>query len=400
MQRGLLSLADVWLTEVARLLPNLIVEKPGLPPPGPLTESWQRQRFFESLAHATLQSNQPLLLLLDDVQWCDRETLEWLHYLLRFDPKAPLLLVGTERLEEITTGHPLASLSLSLRREGLLTEVILDPLNANETAYLAAHLIGEHLDRAVITALYQETEGNPLFVVETVRAGAVEKVKTGQHSLEDSHVRPGALLPPTVQVVISSRLAQLSPAAREVMGLAAVIGRAFTFDVLALASSMDEDTLVLGLDELWQRRIVREQGSDAYDFSHDKLREQAYASLSAARRRLLHRRVGEALISLYANDTDTLDTFSGQIATHFEQSGAIEQAIEYYVRAAEVGQRVYANTEALVAYRRGEPCAFLSNCLSVRLSVSGAGRWLLNMMIRMGQRSGWGKPHPYYTRMH
>src|SRR5262249_9191344 len=105
-------------------------------------------------------------------------------------------------------------------------------------------------------------------------------------------------------------------------------------------------------DELWQRRIVREQGSDAYDFSHDKLREQAYASLSAARRRLLHRRVGEALISVHANDTDTLDALSGQIATHFEQAGVIEQAIRYYVRTAQAAQRVYANTEALVAYRR------------------------------------------------
>ncbi len=91
LQRGLSSLANVWLTEVARLLPNVLVEKPGLPSPGPLTESWQRRRFFEALAHATLQSNQPLLLLLDDVHWCDRETLEWLHYLLRFEPKAPLL---------------------------------------------------------------------------------------------------------------------------------------------------------------------------------------------------------------------------------------------------------------------------------------------------------------------
>ncbi len=190
----------------------------------------------------------------------------------------------------MTTGHPLASLLLSLRREGLLAEVTLDPLDAAETAYLAAHLAGEHLDQESITALYQETEGNPLFVVETVRAGVTKKVQTGQLSLQEAFTRPGALLPPTVQAVISSRLAQLSPAASEAMGVAAVIGRAFTFDVLARASSMDEDTLVLGLDELWQRRIVREQGSDAYDFSHDKLREQAYASLSALA--LVYRKLG------------------------------------------------------------------------------------------------------------
>ncbi len=352
LRAGLATLADIWLTEVARLLPNLHVEKPALPRPGTMTESWQRQRFFEALARATLQRNQPLLLLLDDVQWCDRETLEWLHYLLRFDSNAPLLLVYTARTEEMTNEPSLAILLANLRREGLLTGVELDPLNAAETASLAAHLSGEDLDSTIIAALYQETEGNPLFVVETVRAGAVERVRTGQLSLEEQHVRPGALLPPTVQAVISSRLAQLTPGAQEVIGLAAVIGRAFTFKVLRRASSMDEDALVLGLDELWQRRVVREQGGDAYDFSHDKLREQAYVSLSAARKRLLHRRVGDALVALYGHDAGALGAVSGQIAAHYEQAGAVEQAIRYNVRAAEEARRVYANVEAIAFYMR------------------------------------------------
>jgi predicted ATPase len=138
----------------------------------------------------------------------------------------------------------------------------------------------------LLAILYQETEGNPLFVVETVRMRAL-----AQHEID----QPGTILPPTVQAVIASRLTQLSPAAREVGSLAAVIGRAFTFTVLSQASSSDEDTVVRGLDELWRRRIIREQGGDVYDFGHDKRREGAYSALSAARRRLLHRRVAEAL---------------------------------------------------------------------------------------------------------
>src|SRR5262249_16225455 len=110
LQAHLTTLADVWLTEVTRLLPNLLEERPDLPRPGRLTESWQRQHFFEALVQAILLSKQPLLLLLDDVQWCERETLEWLHYLLRFDPQAPLLLLGTVRSEEMTAEHPLATL--------------------------------------------------------------------------------------------------------------------------------------------------------------------------------------------------------------------------------------------------------------------------------------------------
>src|SRR5207248_6647684 len=106
-------------------------------------------------------------------------------------------------------------------------------------------------------------------------------------------------VPSTVQAVIAARLAQLSPLAREVVSVAAVIGRAFTFAVLKRASGSDENALVQGLDELWQRRIVREQGGEAYDFSHDKLREGAFKDLSLARRRLLHRRVAEALEEVY-----------------------------------------------------------------------------------------------------
>ena len=355
LHTGLAELSPLWRTEVARVLPQLQVEQPELPPPADLTEGWQRQRFSEALARAVLSHSRPLLLLLDDIQWCDRETLEWLHFFLRFDAKAPLLLVCTARAEDMENTPALASFLLSLRREGggngALTEVQLEPLDADETAQLATQLLGEELDDAVSSALYQETEGNPLFVVETVRAGSVEKVKTGQLSFEeaDSVTLSGTLLPATVQAVIASRLALLSPMARDVMGLAAVIGRAFTFETLSGASSMDEDALVVGLDDLWQRRIIREQGGNAYDFSHQKLREQAYSTLSTARRRLFHRRVAEAIERLHANN---LDTFSRLLATHYEQAGLLSQASLAFQRAGEVARRVYANTEAVACFRR------------------------------------------------
>src|SRR5262249_39129578 len=85
LRTRLLAMEGIWLGEVARLLPELLVERPDLAPPPPLVDSWQRQRFWEALARALLLNRQPLLLVLDDLQWCERETLEWLYYLLRFD---------------------------------------------------------------------------------------------------------------------------------------------------------------------------------------------------------------------------------------------------------------------------------------------------------------------------
>lgn len=349
-QKGLSSLDSTWLTEVARLVPEILSKRPQLPQPFPMTEGWQRQHFFEALARAVLSARQPLLLLLDDLQWCSSETFEWLHYLFRFQAGTRLLLVGTVRTEEMLPGHPLQTFSSALQRDGLVTEIALGPLSLDETASLAEQTGGRQFATEMLATLYHETEGNPLFVVEMVRAGTPEQAAAGTQLPRPA--RSPSTLPSTVQAVLSTRLAQLSPLASSLAGVAAVIGREFTFTVLAKASGESEDTVVSGLDELWQRRIVRERGAETaeiYDFTHDKLREQAYSSLSPAHRRLLHRRVAEACEEIYARN---LDAISGQLAVHFERAGLAERSIPYYQRAAEAALHVYANADAIAALQR------------------------------------------------
>ncbi len=346
LRKALLGLPDIWLTEVARLVPDVLVERSDLPHPGPQTESWQRERLFEAFAHVIFAAHQPLLLFLDDLQWCDRETLEWIHYLLRFDPHARLLLLGTVRPEETMAGHPVDTLLTALRRNEQVTEIILRALDAAETVTLAKYVARRDLDPALEAFLYQETEGNPLFVVETIRARTLEQQAMKPTPVADTTIPPVSQLPSTVQAVIAARLAQLSSQAREAVGLAAVIGRAFTFNILAQASSGDEDALVRGLDELWQRRIVREQGGDAYDFSHDKLREGAYTALSPARRRLLHRRVFAAL--------QTSDASSAQLAHHALHAGLREETCRYSVAAGDEAMHLFAVRDALIHYEQAQ----------------------------------------------
>jgi predicted ATPase len=229
-----------------------------------------------------------------------------------------------------------------------LTEIEPGPLDEAETASLAAHVAGRELDPDLAACLYRETEGNPLFVVEIVRSGLPVGDQEPEAGEWETACWPEPL-PARMKAALMARLAQLSPPARELAGVAATIGREFTSTVLARASDSDEDTLVRALDELWQRRIVREQGADGYDFSHDKLRQAAYASLSIARQRLLHRRVAQALEIVYAGD---LDAVSARVAAHHERAGQPEQAVLYYQRAAELAQRIYATEEAVQYYRR------------------------------------------------
>src|SRR5207237_1579987 len=136
LRASLRQLDSVWLIEVARILPELLVEQPELPHYESVTEYGQRQRFFEALARAILHTPQPLVLLLDDLQWCDQETLAWLHFLLRFDPMARLLVVGCAREEELPPQHPLRTLLLHLRNTLHVQDIPIEPSDVSETANL------------------------------------------------------------------------------------------------------------------------------------------------------------------------------------------------------------------------------------------------------------------------
>ena len=338
-------LDHVWLSEIARILPELLAEQPDLSPPGPLAEPWQRRRFFEALARAVLGSDQPLLLLLDGLQWCSHGTLEWLHYLVRFDSDARLLVVGTYRPEEVGDDHALASMLHQLRHDDQLVEIDLAPLSRAATGILAANVAERDLPQKLVDCLYVETEGNPLFIVETVRAGLPDEVRGSPSEGFVCLPRP---LPSRMRDALAARLDQLSPLARSLAELAATVGRSFTFDVLARASDATEERLVRGLDELWQARIVREQGEDAYDFSHDKLREMVYAELSEARRRMLHRHVAAALEDVHADD---LDEVAARVAVHYKRADEAREAVAYYERAVRVAEEMQAS-EDVARYRR------------------------------------------------
>jgi DNA-binding SARP family transcriptional activator/tetratricopeptide (TPR) repeat protein len=321
-------LEPVWRTEVDRLVPASHREsRQDSAPHRTMVDAWQRQRFFEGLARSLLAVSRPTLLVLDNLQWCEEETLGFLTFMLNLAQQAPLMLAVTVR--ESHDNRPAAQWHTRLRDSGMLTELTLGPFDPGGSAELAESISGRTLTEAESALLHAATGGFPLYVVEAFRS-SIDLTGAGATDRAD------------FTDVLRRRLDQTTPTARDVAGLAAALGRDFTLPLLTEASDLDADSVVRGLDELWRRRIVREF-DDGYDFSHDLLRDAAYAAVSPPRRWLLHRRLAQGIELLHYGHTDEV---AGQLADQYRRAGNTERALTYYRRAADVAAAMFAHAEA------------------------------------------------------
>jgi DNA-binding SARP family transcriptional activator len=328
----LMRLDPSTMSDVVRLRPEMLAARSDVPPPSPQLESWQRLPFFDALAQP-FRSASPIVLVIDDLQWADADTVEWLQYFIRSGAATPCLVVATVRAEEEADNAPLEVLLRQLERDRLVTAIVLGPLDRTATAQLAGEVVGHQLDETAVARTFRETEGHPLFIIERGRMDAASH--NGGSSDEPL---------PEVQAVVAARLALLSDDARAAAEVAAAVGRDFRFDILAQASDLEEDALVRAVDELWRRHIVRVQADERWDFSHDRIREVTYGGIGPARRRLIHRRIAQGMELLGA---DRLDDVSASIAMHLERGGQPTRAIPFLERAAAVATRVSATEEAI-----------------------------------------------------
>jgi DNA-binding SARP family transcriptional activator len=328
VQSAAATLDPHWRAEVDRLVPSGGRGGRGAGSRA-MVDAWQRHRFFEGLARALLAVGRPLLLVLDNLQWCDQETMSFLTFCLGLAPEAQLLVAATLRDENLDEDADLAAWTVRMRATGLLTELSLSPLEPADTARLAEATSGRPLGAADTSLLQATTGGFPLYVIEAVRSS----VDGGSGPLPASDLT----------AVLHSRLGQATTAGREVAGLAAAVGANFTLDLLTEASDLEADVVVGAVDELWRRRILHEF-RDGYDFSHGLLRETAYAQVSPPKRWLMHRCIAQALELLHADGTDMV---SAQLAEQNARGGRPGRAVAYYLRAADVAAGMFAHAEEI-----------------------------------------------------
>jgi len=348
------SVPALWLNEAAHLLPELSRMGVDLGVETPLESPGAQIRFYEGLSQLLLAlcgEDPPGVVFFDDLQWADEATLEFLTYLVRRLQARPVLVLVTWSTEDVASGHPLRRLYAEAQRSGLASAITLNRLSPEAVTELvaAAALPLSDSTQAVSKRLYQESEGLPFILVEYLAAIS-----------EDATVKPDQAwsMPERVRDLVLARLEKVGDAGRQLLQTAAVIGRSFDFDILREASGRTEDEAVITLEGLISRGLIRESqvgGDDTqsasqrgltYDFVHDKVRSLVASETSQTRRRLLHQRVAQALVS-QARERQDRASLAGQIASHFRQGGRAREAAEYYKLAGEHAHSVHANAEAL-----------------------------------------------------
>src|SRR5215831_13048830 len=171
VQSAVADLDPAWRAEVGRLVPP---DGHGEREAGSraMVDAWQRHRFFEGIARALLTVGRPTLLVLDNMQWCDQETLAFITFCLGLADDAQLLVAATLRDDAVDDDPELMSWLLRMRATGLLAELPLTPLDAAGTAHLAEAISGQALPAADADLLHATTGGFPLYVIEAVRTTA------------------------------------------------------------------------------------------------------------------------------------------------------------------------------------------------------------------------------------
>jgi len=291
-----------------------------------------------------LSRQQPLVLLMEDVQWCDPTTLDAIGRLLDRVPSAPILVLMTARPE----------FEAPWDRPDVVTSLPLAPLSDNDVRALIATLgVGRRLPEQVVERIVASAGGIPLYVEEVERSVLESgQLVGGEDTWDLASPFVELEIPGTLQGSLLARLDGLGPA-KSVAQVAAVIGRSFSFDLLATVSGLSAEQLALLLDRLvLSGLLLHEETPDQgeYVFKHVLVQEAAYESLLRRSRRTVHERVAKVLDTQIAAGATTAPEL---VARHYEAAGLFAEAAARYQLAANLAAERSGHREAIAFLRQG-----------------------------------------------
>ena len=338
---------------LARMVPALSERLDVTPRPrgDPEEDRW---RLLDVAAHLlrSIASHHPLLLVLEDLHDADRGTLDLLLHVSRNLHGARILVVGTYRDVEVDRVHPLAAALSELHRASNVTRVQLRGLSTDEVQRLLAETSQQAIPQPFAELVQRQTEGNPLFVRETLRfvidAGLVEPRDGVLRRVGDQSL--AGRIPEGLRDAVGKRLSRLSASTNRVLRVASVIGREFQLDILRQVLDGPEEELEAALEEASAAGIIEEYSavgaSITYRFSHAFFRQTLYDEIVAPRRIRLHQQVASALEDVHAR---RLEEHAAELAEHFSfysDTLNLAKAVQYGEVAAKRATEVFAYGEA------------------------------------------------------
>lgn len=307
---------DMWLGCVAGLLPEIRNRVTGLPDVPPLEGESERVRLFEAFYRTLngLAAPRPLLLVLEDLHWAQSGTIALLDYIVRRVATMPMLVVATYRDDETPRPHPLHRMRREARASGAAQSLSLRAFSLADVREAIEPL--PEVRACPPAALLEASDGNPLFLSQLV-----------------ADFREGSDIasPSSLRTVVTRRIDRLSPEARTVAEIAADVGPRFSRDVVREVSGWSEPALESALDELLDRRIVREtsgRGLFEYAFTHSAVRDTIVRLALPERADARRHRIARVLEELYG---DRAPELSAVIAHHYELAGDDANAARCYL---------------------------------------------------------------------
>ncbi len=311
----------------------------------------KRSLLFENVSLGLMRQahSKPTLLCIEDLQWSDPSTCALIHYVARITKECGLLIIGTYRPEDLVSEegkvHHVVEAMQRMDRENLIETMELPRLSSKSTAMLLASLLEESdLGEEFAHRVYQETEGNPLFILELVEL-MVEDAILGRDNGGWKVVRDLAEtdIPSRVQDVISRRLDLLEGDLREVLDIGSVNGEEFTLELLASVLDWDRMQVLKALRSLERRHRLVRPSDERYRFDHVKIKDVLYAEMPTELRMEYHGKIADAIHEQNAED---LDKVAGDLAFHYYRCRNQSKALPHLIKGAEIAREQYANDEA------------------------------------------------------
>jgi class 3 adenylate cyclase len=326
---------------------------------------------------------EPVVVVLDDLQWADAPSLQLLRYVAASVEPMRVVVFGTYRESEITADHALAGVLAFLHREQVSDRISLRGLRDVDLLALMEAASGQAADAAMVAlrdALLAETDGNPFFVGELLRhlaeTGAIQEQDGRWVTTADLHETG---LPVSVREVVARRAARLGEEATRVLALAAVIGRDFDLDSLVTAAGDGADAVIDVLDAAVAATLIRNLDATHYTFVHALVSHALYESLTPARRSRAHIRVAEAIEQLAGGEANAGATERvGELAHHWSRA----QAGDGNRRAIHYAQ--LAGDRALVCLAPDEGRRWYGEALELLDPAAARGRVGCELLVGLG----------------